>query len=133
MLKETTRRNGSPPAFWDIQTNGRWGISFADPRLTIEQVDQIVQRSGRLGNRADLSDAHHGPVRLVCSWFADDRPGVRIGCGNRQARSLGIHIEGPWISERDGYRGAHPLEAVRDPDWDEFRRFRMRPAGGSYS
>jgi N-acetylglucosamine-6-phosphate deacetylase len=36
-------------------------------------------------------------------------------------RVLGIHLEGPFISEVDGYRGAHPLEAVRDPDWGLFQ------------
>ena len=30
---------------------------------------------------------------------------------------LGIHLEGPFLSECDGYRGAHPREAIRDPDW----------------
>ena len=36
---------------------------------------------------------------------------------------LGIHLEGPYISAVDGPRGAHPLEHVRAPDWDEFRRW----------
>ena len=35
-------------------------------------------------------------------------------------RVLGIHLEGPWISAEDGYRGAHPREHVRDCDWAEF-------------
>ncbi len=33
---------------------------------------------------------------------------------------LGIHLEGPFLSERDGYRGAHPIEAIRDLDWGLF-------------
>ncbi|MCK9413733.1 MAG: amidohydrolase family protein [Prolixibacteraceae bacterium] len=32
----------------------------------------------------------------------------------------GFHLEGPYISEVDGYRGAHPLEHVRKPVWSEF-------------
>ena len=36
---------------------------------------------------------------------------------------LGIHLEGPYISAADGPRGAHPLEHVRDPDWDEFQQW----------
>ena len=36
---------------------------------------------------------------------------------------LGIHLEGPYISAEDGPRGAHPLEHVREPDWDEFQRW----------
>jgi N-acetylglucosamine-6-phosphate deacetylase len=42
---------------------------------------------------------------------------------------LGIHLEGPYLSEREGYRGAHPVDAIHDPDWDEFRRF-QDAAGG---
>jgi N-acetylglucosamine-6-phosphate deacetylase len=34
---------------------------------------------------------------------------------------LGIHLEGPFLSGREGYRGAHPAGAIRDPDWDLFR------------
>ncbi len=41
----------------------------------------------------------------------------------------GLHLEGPYISPRDGYRGAHPLDAVRDPDWDEFAAW-QDAAGG---
>ena len=36
---------------------------------------------------------------------------------------LGIHLEGPYISTEDGPRGAHPLEHVREPDWDEFQQW----------
>ena len=32
----------------------------------------------------------------------------------------GFHLEGPYISPIDGYRGAHPLKYVRKPDWNEF-------------
>jgi N-acetylglucosamine-6-phosphate deacetylase len=35
----------------------------------------------------------------------------------------GYHLEGPFISPVDGYRGAHPLPHVREPDWDEFRKY----------
>ena len=116
------------PGFWDIQTNGRWGISFADPRLTIEQVDQIVRAQAVLGTAricptlitAPFASFVHG-LRTIAQACESDAEIAR--------RVVGIHIEGPWISERDGYRGAHPLEAVRDPDWDEFRRF-QDAAGG---
>jgi len=32
----------------------------------------------------------------------------------------GFHLEGPYISDVDGYRGAQPREFVRRPDWKEF-------------
>ena len=108
------------PAFWDIQTNGRWGISFSDPALTVEQVAEIVHAQAELGTArlcptlitAPRADLRHG-VRTIAQACAAD-PGVA-------ARVAGIHLEGPYISELDGYRGAHPLAAVRDPDWGEFQ------------
>ena len=39
------------------------------------------------------------------------------------ARVAGIHLEGPFLSERDGYRGAHPVASIRDPDWELFQEF----------
>ncbi len=41
----------------------------------------------------------------------------------------GFHLEGPYIASEDGPRGAHPLEFVRDPDWDQFLRW-QEAAGG---
>ena len=34
----------------------------------------------------------------------------------------GLHIEGPFINEQDGYRGAHPLDAVRRADLDVMKQ-----------
>ena len=42
---------------------------------------------------------------------------------------LGIHLEGPYISAVDGPRGAHPIEHVRPPNWDEFCRFQEAAEG----
>src|SRR5207249_12166140 len=55
----------------------------------------------------------HGLATIAAACAADPEVDARVA---------GIHLEGPYISSVDGYRGAHPREAVRDPDWDEFRR-----------
>jgi N-acetylglucosamine-6-phosphate deacetylase len=115
------------PAFWDLQMNGRWGVSFSDPTLTVDQVAAIVRAQAALGTArvcptlitAPKLDMLHG-VRTIaeaCDRFPD------VG-----RMVLGIHLEGPSISELDGYRGAHPLESVRGPDWDEF--LELREASG---
>src|SRR5690242_14230576 len=67
------------PAFWDIQTNGRWGISFSDPALTVEQVVEIVQAQAELGTArlcptlitAPRGDLHHGVRTLAQACAAD--------------------------------------------------------------
>src|SRR3954462_4368806 len=86
------------PAFWDIQTNGRWGISFSDPTLTVEQVAEVVR-----------AQAHLGTARL-CPTLITAMPhallhGVRTiaeACDRYPdvaAMILGIHLEGPFLSE----------------------------------
>ena len=42
---------------------------------------------------------------------------------------IGIHLEGPFISEREGYRGAHPEAAIRDPSWPLFEQLQEAAAG----
>lgn len=116
------------PAFWDIQTNGRWGISFSSLDLTAEQVVEIVRAQGPLGTAklcptlitAPLEDTLHG-LRAIAA--ACDQ------CPDVNERVVGIHLEGPSISDVDGYRGAHPRAAVRGPDWDEFERLQQASGG----
>lgn len=107
------------PGFWDIQTNGRWGISFSSPDLTVAQVAEIVRAQAALGTArvcptlitASKEATTHGvrTIAQACDAFPDV-----------SAMVVGIHLEGPYISHLDGYRGAHPLSAVCDPNWDDF-------------
>ena len=116
------------PAFWDIQVNGRWGVSFSDPGLTVAQVAAIVRGQASLGTArlcptlisAPASDTLHG-VRAIAR-ACESLPEVA-------ARVPGIHLEGPWISGLDGYRGAHPAGSIRDPDWREFEAIRAASGG----
>lgn len=116
------------PAFWDIQTNGRWGISFSDPHLTSGQVAKVVRAQAALGTArlcptlitAPLEDMRRA-VRAIAS-ACDRDPQVA-------SRVVGIHLEGPFISELEGYRGAHPRAAVRDPDWKAFQELQEDSGG----
>ncbi len=110
------------PAFWDIQTNGRWGVSFSSETLTVEQVAEIVRAHAPLGTgrlcptliTAPADATEHG-LKTIAS-ACDRWPEIA-------SMIAGIHLEGPWISPLDGYRGAHPLDAVQDPSLEVFERF----------
>jgi N-acetylglucosamine-6-phosphate deacetylase len=116
------------PAFWDIQVNGRWGHSFSSPALTVDQVASIVRAQGALGTAklcptlitAPVNELIHGvtTIATACDKFPDVASAV-----------LGIHLEGPFLSERDGYRGAHPRAAIRDPDWGLFEKLQDASGG----
>src|SRR4051794_16760215 len=67
------------PAFWDIQTNGRWGISFSDPTLTVDQVVEVVRAQAELGTArlcptlitAPRADLLHGLRTIAAACEAD--------------------------------------------------------------
>lgn len=116
------------PAFVDLQTNGRWGVSFSDESLTVDQVVEVVRAHAALGTARLLPtlisagrDATLHGLRTIAA-ACDQVPEVG-------AMVQGIHLEGPYLSEADGYRGAHPVEAIRDPDPAEFAAFQAAAGG----
>ncbi len=116
------------PAFWDIQLNGRGGHSFASPDLTIEHVAEIIRQQARIGTAwlcptlitAPIDHLLHGlrTIAVACETFPDVA-----------RRVVGIHVEGPFLSEKEGYRGAHPAQAIRDPSWPLFEEMQQAAAG----
>ncbi len=116
------------PAFWDIQLNGRWGHSFSSPELTVERVVAIVRAQGSLGTArlcptlitADPGRMQHGVRTIAAACDADPETARKI---------LGIHLEGPFLSACEGYRGAHPAAALRDPDRELFDELQAASGG----
>ena len=116
------------PAFWDIQTNGRLGVSFSDPSLSVDQVREIVLAQDAIGSAricptlitAPIEHLRHGVATIAESCERHPEIAHRV---------VGIHLEGPFLSPIDGYRGAHPIEAIRDPDWDLFRSLQDASGG----
>lgn len=111
------------PGLIDNQVNGFVGVSFSSEGipLTEEGMDKATQalwengvttyfptvttnsRSEIINNFSILAKAKNNPSTL--------------------GSIPGFHLEGPYISPVDGYRGAHSLHFVRPPDWEEFMEF----------
>jgi N-acetylglucosamine-6-phosphate deacetylase len=87
-----------------------------------------------VGAQAGLGTARLCPTLITASFESFDHglKTIAAACDREREvarRIVGIHLEGPYISGVEGYRGAHPAEAVRDPDWDEFQRFQEASGG----
>jgi N-acetylglucosamine-6-phosphate deacetylase len=118
----------SSRGYFDLQVNGYDGIDFHSDDLCADELHQVcttMQRDDVGGFLATITTEHipvmeHRLRRLVELREADPL-----------ARELipALHIEGPFISAVDGYRGAHPRDAVRPADVDSMKRL-LDAAGG---
>ncbi len=110
------------PAPIDIQVNGFAGFDLNVATVTPEDVGEMVRALWRVGTGFLCPTVVTGSFDGICNSFRAIVDACKIDA--LVAHSvLGIHLEGPYISAEDGPRGAHPLEHVRDPDWDEFQRW----------
>lgn len=108
------------PGLIDVQVNGYLGYDFNGMDTAVDTVVSAIQALHQVG------------VTQVC-------PTIVTGSKERMLHSIrtiaeacakhplvrrsviGIHVEGPFISEKDGPRGAHRREWVRDPDLEELQ------------
>jgi len=110
------------PSLFDLQINGYGGIWFCKEALTAEEVLQTLKPHYAFGVTRLC------PTLITNSFeaIADGFDAIRDACEQEEwanAMVSGCHLEGPYISEIDGPRGAHPLEHVRSADWDEFEHW----------
>jgi N-acetylglucosamine-6-phosphate deacetylase len=117
------------PGFIDNQVNGYAGISFAfgGSDLTLEGVMEATRALWKEGVTTYLPTLTTNARDILTRNFrvlaeAADDPALR-------GSIPGFHLEGPFISPEDGFRGAHPAAHVRRPDWNEFMDY-YQAAGG---
>ncbi len=110
------------PALIDIQVNGFAGFDLNVATVTSEDVCAMVRALWEVGTGFLCPTVVTGSFDRICNSLHAIVEASKTDALVAHAM-LGIHLEGPYISAEDGPRGAHPLEHVRDPDWDEFQRW----------
>jgi len=109
------------PGLFDLQINGHGGTWFCQEGLQASDVIDTLEPHFRHGiTRICPTLITNSHAALLAGFEA-----IREACESQrwvQDMVAGCHLEGPYISPQDGPRGAHPLEHVRDPDWDEFQK-----------
>ena len=110
------------PAPIDIQVNGFAGFDLNIATVTPEDVCAMVRALWRVGTGFLCPTVVTGPFNAISNSLRAIVAACKVDALIAHS-VLGIHLEGPYISAEDGPRGAHPLEHVREPDWDEFRRW----------
>ena len=110
------------PGFFDLQVNGFAGVDFNAPDVTEDRVEYALARMRDVGVTRCLPT-------FITSSLERFAACARVIAPMSSPAIAGIHMEGPYISPEDGFRGAHPRIHVRDASRDDFER-RQDAAGG---
>lgn len=103
------------PAFIDLQINGCGGVTFTE-EPTLEALESMVRTNHRSGT------ACHLPTLVTCSHETMTRALEAMREFHRlygKEAVPGIHLEGPFISDRKS--GIHDRKHVRDLDDDTLK------------
>ena len=103
------------PGYFDLQVNGFAGVDFNADELEADALHAACAALAAGGVEGILATIITDHVEIM------ERRLMRLAQlrgRDALARRLiaGIHIEGPFINEREGYRGAHPVDAIRSAD-----------------
>jgi N-acetylglucosamine-6-phosphate deacetylase len=116
------------PGLVDLQINGYRGLDFNTLPISEHLVEDITSLLWGEGVTSYLptvitnsDDAIENAVKTIA-----------MSCSHNEYinKSIaGIHVEGPFISNEDGPRGAHGKEYVKAPDWGLFQRWQEAAEG----
>jgi N-acetylglucosamine-6-phosphate deacetylase len=106
------------PGLIDIQINGYMGVDFSGPDLTVEEIKKATKALWKVGVTS------YFPT-IITSDFSRMKKNFTILSKAKEDPEIGsslagFHLEGPYISPVDGFRGAHLEKYTRKPNWQEF-------------
>lgn len=108
--------------FVDLQVNGYGGFDLNAEQISTETVTGLVDAMLAKGVTCFAPTLISAREERLCR-------ALRVIAEARRTHPTVaacvpfVHMEGPHISSLDGYRGAHPAEAVRPPSLTEFDRW----------
>jgi N-acetylglucosamine-6-phosphate deacetylase len=116
------------PGFIDNQVNGYANVDFSGDDLTIQGIidaTNAIMKDGVTSFMPTLVTNSHeklaGNFRILREACERD--------ASVNAAIPGFHLEGPYISPEEGFRGCHQPEFIRKPLWEEFTIY-QEAAGG---
>jgi N-acetylglucosamine-6-phosphate deacetylase len=111
----------STTTFFDLQVNGYAGVDFNQDGLQAGDLHRACERLESDGVGGCLAtiitddlDAMCRRLSTLAAYRGRDPLVERV--------IAGLHIEGPFLNETDGYRGAHPRDAIRPADVEAMTR-----------
>lgn len=106
----------------DLQVNGYYGIDFSAADCQAEDIARAATALWQDGTAAFLPTMITAPAER----YARNLPLLADACEQRQARqarALGIHLEGPFLNPAPGAIGCHLPAYSQRPDGELLRRW----------
>jgi len=116
------------PLLGDPQINGGLGYSFGQPGKDIGPFQRLAEYLLYRGIGWILPTTITDTLDHLATAFTQMEDFRREDSFLR-AFCPGYHLEGPWISPEDGFRGAHPKACVIPPVWQDFERLQKAANG----
>jgi len=107
------------PGLIDLQVNGYAGIDLNGDNCDVAVIARLTHTLAVAGTTTFL------PTIITADFVAMSSRLRAIAQARVESREMAraipyIHMEGPYLSPEDGYRGAHPIADVRPPSLEEF-------------
>jgi len=115
------------PGLIDNQVNGYAGVDFSGDMLTVEDILMATSSLWKTGVTTFLPTLiTNAPENLIRNFrvLADSLSEAAI-----QASVPGFHLEGPWLSKLDGFRGCHREDQLTLPDLAELSAYQEAANG----
>jgi N-acetylglucosamine-6-phosphate deacetylase len=116
------------PGLFDNQINGYANVDFSGDNLTKKDIINSVKAIWRDGVTSFLptfiTNSHENLIRNF-RIFNEALNEDEMVSGSVP----GFHLEGPYISPVEGYRGCHPVQHIRKPSWIEFSKYQDASGG----
>lgn len=114
--------------FVDIQVNGYAGVSFHEKPLTPPEIQHVAKKLREAGTRTILPTIVTHDLDMMCLLLRTMRELIEKE-GLRKLMPA-FHLEGPFLSPVEGYRGAHMVQHIRPATVDVMERL-FDAAGGA--
>lgn len=102
------------PGFIDIHTHGGYGGDFMD--ASNESFDKALKFHSDNGTTSILATSVTAPIEQIENMIKKSREYIKND--DLMCRILGVHIEGPFLSEKN--KGAQHLSYLKTPDKDSY-------------
>ena len=127
-LKDENKNLFIAPGLIDNQINGYANVDFSGSNLSAGDVIGATKAILRDGVTSFLPTLITNSGENLIKSFSILNEALNKDELLRESIP-GFHLEGPYISNEEGFRGCHPVQYIRKPSWDEFSGYQKASGG----